>query len=64
LYKFIFSFLVPVIRTTRQVRKSFRHMNEQMNGQMNAGNQPSGKTEKNQPSPKKEDYIDFEEIKD
>jgi hypothetical protein len=39
-------------------------MNEQMNGQMNAGNQPSGKTEKNQPSPKKEDYIDFEEIKD
>jgi hypothetical protein len=63
LYKFIFSFLVPVIRTSLQVRKSFRDMRRHMNGQPGTGNAPAD-NHKSAPAPKKEDYIDFEEIKD
>jgi hypothetical protein len=66
LYLFIFRLLVPVIRTTRQVRKGFREMKRHMNGHFNAGanenlNQPKSRPE---PRPKKGDYIDFEEIQD
>ncbi|GAB4093581.1 hypothetical protein [Flaviaesturariibacter terrae] len=66
-FRFLFGFLIPMIRTTRQVRRSFRTMNERMNERFgtqpgeNAGAQkvpPSG------PAPRKDDYIDFEEIKE
>jgi len=32
LYRFIVNFLVPVMRTTRQVREQFRNMQDQANG--------------------------------
>jgi Sec-independent protein translocase protein TatA len=65
LYKIVFGFIIPVYKTTRQVKKGFREMHKRMSEQMNAQQnystqaapQPSSQNEK------KEDYIDFEEIK-
>jgi len=65
-YRFVFGFLIPVVRTTRQVRRSFRQMNEHME-QVQRGQQvPSQQA--SQPAAQRQrsqgDYIDFEEIKD
>ncbi|MFI5133055.1 MAG: hypothetical protein ACHQEB_01905 [Chitinophagales bacterium] len=64
-YKIIFGFIIPVYRTTRQVKKGFREMqqrmSEQMNAQQNYSAQPSSQTSSQKERP--EDYIDFEEIK-
>jgi hypothetical protein len=69
LYRFVFNFLLPVIKTTRHVRQQFRNMQEGMGGQ--PGQQQRGwqQTASGEPerhsSPKgpADDYIDFEEIK-
>jgi hypothetical protein len=70
LYRFVFNFLLPVVRTTRQVRQQFRNMQEGMGEQQqpfNNGERVQTQQQKQQrPSggkPPKEDYIDFEEIK-
>jgi hypothetical protein len=65
LYRFFVNFLIPVARTTRQVREQFRNM-------QNPGNNPGGSFQE-QPQPKKAEprassntmgeYIDFEEVK-
>jgi ribosomal protein L44E len=66
LYRLIFHFIIPVYRTTRQVKKSFKHMQEQMRQQQ------GGYQEQQQPTPQPSkkpaentsgEYIDFEEIK-
>ncbi|RYY89316.1 MAG: hypothetical protein EOO15_06570 [Chitinophagaceae bacterium] len=66
-FRFIFGFVVPMIRTTRQVRRSFREMNQKMNERF-GGTQPSDddaqKVPPSGPAPRKGDYIDFEEIKE
>jgi hypothetical protein len=56
------------VRTTRQVKKSFRQMQEQMNGQYNqqaAGNYGYSQQATAGSAAKKddEDYIEFEEVK-
>ncbi|HEY0271983.1 MAG TPA: DUF4834 family protein [Chitinophaga sp.] len=71
LYKFVFNFLVPVVRTTRQVRRQMQdmqqHMQEQLRQQQQA--QQSMRNNRQQsPSaapkgPIEGDYIDFEEVK-
>ncbi len=69
LYQIIFRFILPVYRTTRQVKKSFREMQERMNEQMQQqgyGPPPSEASKshvKSDPS-KAGEYIDFEEVKD
>ena len=72
LYQLVFKFILPVYRTTRQIKKGFREMHERMNGQGQPGN-PYGNGTTNQqahaqstPDKNKQvgDYIDFEEIKD
>jgi hypothetical protein len=70
LYRFIFNFLLPVVRTTRQVRQQFRNMQEGMgtNQPFNTGEQTrfnAGEQKQERPSakPPAGDYIDFEEIK-
>jgi len=74
LYGFVFNFLVPLFRTTRQVRKQFKNMQDaamrdQMNGEApgNPFQQQSAPTQKKaDPTPGKNtmgEYIDFEEIK-
>ena len=64
LYNLIFRFILPVYKTSRQMKQKFREMQEQMQEKMK---QQQGYSE---PSPKKPesqkpsgDYIDFEEIK-
>ncbi|MBA2500796.1 MAG: hypothetical protein H0V30_13805 [Chitinophagaceae bacterium] len=68
-YKVIFHLVIPIYKTTRQVKKGFREMQEQMNEQMRkqqqnqSSNQTPGQastTSKKEPAG---DYIDFEEIK-
>ena len=79
LYKLVFGFIVPVARTTNNVRKQFRTMQEQMNSQGGGFNEyynssSSTSSSDNQsgfsvnerhskPVGDKEDYIDFEEVK-
>ena len=66
LFKLVFDFIVPLYRTTKKVKQSFRAMQEQMQEQQNhAGAYQSAQ---GKPSEKKQeplgDYIDFEEVKD
>jgi hypothetical protein len=66
LYNLIFRFIIPVYKTTRQMKKKFREMQTQMQDQMNQQQDfatQSQSTEKSAQKSRKEDYIDFEEIK-
>lgn len=74
-YQFIFKFLIPVFRTTQQVRKGVREMSARMNQpdgnqRMNEfakaeQNSSSSQARSSDTSSKKPtgDYIDFEEVK-
>lgn len=64
LYQLVFKFIIPLYRTTRQVKKGFREMQERMNQQMH---QQQSYAEQSQPSHPEQkgkvgDYIEFEEI--
>jgi hypothetical protein len=64
LYQLIFKFILPIYRTTRQVKKGFREMNERM---QHHGAAQNGYQHQNDRKPAKEqkgDYIDFEEVKE
>jgi hypothetical protein len=67
LYNLIFRFIIPVYKTTRQMKKKFSEMQDRMQDQMNQqqGGYASQTRESQQADAKspKEDYIDFEEIK-
>ncbi len=71
LYKLIFDFIIPIYQTSKRVKKQFGEMQSKMQDQMNTFNQQqnsspkgttSGKTTSQEPA-KKEDYIDYEEVK-
>ena len=70
LYKLVFDFIIPVARTTKQVKKQFSEMNSRMEETMRQ-QQPQQPYQPNQytsntattPAKKNDDYIDFEEIK-
>ena len=69
LYKLIFDFIIPVAKTTKQVKKQFSDMSSRMQETMNQ--QQAQQQQGNQFSPgkststkgKNDDYIEFEEIK-
>lgn len=67
LYKLIFDFIIPVVNTTKQVKKQFGDMSAQMQEKMNQQQQQSTKFNANKnpaaPSGKNDDYIEFEEVK-
>ena len=67
LYNLIFRFIIPVYKTTRQMKQKFREMQSQMQDQMNQQQDlnahPQQSAEKSTSKTKKADYIDFEEIK-
>jgi hypothetical protein len=73
LYRLVFGFIIPVVRTTRRVKKSFRDMHERMNGQYaQQGGNPYGSaahSQQQQTAAHKttgsddDDYIEFEEVK-
>jgi hypothetical protein len=60
-YRFIVGFVVPVYKTTKQVKKQFNAMREQ---QEQYTQSPTPGPEKKSTRANKNDYIDFEEIKD
>jgi hypothetical protein len=62
LYKFVFEFIIPVYRTTSQVKKKMNEMQEKMQEQQHNYNNHTNPD----PQPKKNhdaDYIDYEEVK-
>jgi len=65
LYKLIFDFIIPVYKTTRQVKKEFREMHGRMQEHMQQQqhSQQSQRPKSETPKTKPGDYIDFEELK-
>ena len=67
LYKLIFGFIIPVYKTTQQMKKKFREMNNNMQGEQQGQQEYNGRTSNQGSAPgsktKVGDYIDFEEIK-
>jgi len=65
-YQFIFNFLIPIFKTTQQVRKNVRAMHDRMNEFANTQQNPASPQSNSRDKSSKEpvgDYIDFEEIK-
>ena len=63
-YRFLFDFLIPVVRTTRQVKKQFDAVKEQQQGfQQNQGSARPESANSKAPKPPADDYIEFEEIR-
>jgi hypothetical protein len=64
LYKVVFHFIIPIYRTTKQVKKGFREMQEKMQEQMRQqqGFQNASAPPQKQDKPVGE-YIDFEDVK-
>jgi sortase (surface protein transpeptidase) len=64
LYKLIFDFIIPIYNTTSQVKKKVGEMQQKMNEQMQQQNNfNTPPKEADTPKPKRDDYIDFEEVK-
>ena len=63
-YNLVFKFIIPIFRTTRQVKKGFRDMQDKMNDQMNQ--HPGFQKPDNTATAKKPvgDYIEFEDVKE
>lgn len=65
LYKLVFDFIIPVYRTTKQVKKGFREMNERMRQAEGFPPQNNSQTQKPRAEESRPgEYIDFEEVKD
>ena len=65
-YRFLFEFLLPMIKTTRQVKKQFDAVREQQEAffkQQTNQQQQQKKPEKSATRSADDDYIEFEEIK-
>ncbi len=62
-YRLIFNFILPIYRATRQVRRGFRNMQDQMAGGRSADPQDARTASKPAQKPVG-DYIDFEEVKE
>ncbi len=65
LYKLIFDFIIPIYQATKQVKKKVNEMNSNMKEYNNKPNSThfSAAEKESVPMPKKDDYIDFEELK-
>jgi hypothetical protein len=65
-FRLIFDFIIPVVRTTRRIRKGFREMSDRMSQHTEPYPPQENYPKQNQNINKGEagDYIDFEEIKD
>ena len=64
-YRLVFHLIIPIYKTTKQVKKQFREMNSQMQDHINQ-QQANQRPVRPEPEIKKEgagDYIDFEELK-
>ncbi len=65
LYKLIFDFIIPIVNTTKHVKKQFGDMQEKMNQfnqQQDSGKAANVKTSSTTKAAD-EDYIEYEEVK-
>jgi len=63
-YKLIFDFIIPIYRTSKQIKTRVDEMNRKMDSQRQNVNNPSFQSQQQATSkPPAEDYIDYEEIK-
>ncbi|WP_295233558.1 hypothetical protein [Sediminibacterium sp.] len=66
LYRFIFGFVVPVSKTASQIKQKMSEMQQQQAFQQHEyARQQEQQQQKSaaSPTPKKDDYLDFEEVK-
>lgn len=64
LYKLIFDFIIPVYRTTKQVKQKVGEMQNQMNEHMKQQQSSTfSDTKESKVKPAREDYIEFEDVK-
>lgn len=70
LYKLVFDLIIPVVKTTKQVKQQFGEMSARMQDQMNRQQaqqyQQDNYSAKPAPGEKKashDEYIDYEEVK-
>ena len=64
-YRLVFHFIIPIYKTTRQVKKQFREMHSRMEDHINqqeVNQQSMAPKQENKKAPTG-DYIDFEEVK-
>jgi hypothetical protein len=64
LYKFVFGFLVPVIRVSSRMKRQVREFQRQANSQFENSQKDNISQKQTPPQEKAGDYIDFEEIKE
>ncbi len=62
-YKLIFDFIIPVYQTSKQVKQKMGEMQQKMNEHMQQQKGAQPDTADPSAKPKKEDYIEFEEVK-
>jgi len=62
-YQLIFNLVIPVYRTTRNIKKGFRDMHDQMKEKMDQQKTETASSTKANSSKPLGDYIDFEEVK-
>ncbi|HEX6171508.1 MAG TPA: hypothetical protein VFZ33_17600 [Chitinophagaceae bacterium] len=64
-YRLIFHFIIPIYKTTKQVKKQFREMHGQMEDHLNQqqANQQTMPPKQEDKKTQAGDYIDFEEVK-
>ena len=64
-YRLIFHFIIPIYKTTKQVKKQFREMHSQMEDHINQQevNQQTMPPKQEDKKAQAGDYIDFEEVK-
>ena len=63
LYRLVFNFIIPVWRVSRQMKGQVREFQDRMSAQNEAPPVPPNTAQPKQPTEKKGDYIDFEEVK-
>lgn len=62
LYRLVFNFIIPIYKTTRQVKKGFRDMHERMQ-QHTSSTSTSQSSENGKTTQRVGEYIEFEEVK-
>jgi len=64
-YKLVFDFIIPVYRTTKQVKQKVGEMQSRMNEHMEQqrSNARADASTNSASKPAREDYIEFEEVK-
>ena len=63
LIRFVFNFVIPVFRATRQMKSQMRDFQNRMHNNQEHENGHADTRKQSKPSVKQGDYIDFEEIK-